>query len=304
MARTTSKPVSKSAPATPDVSIPNPVRDKSSLLDGLGGTKKPKTSKTASTHPRLALTEEARVKVREWVPLAIIAEIFKKRKEAVQEEMDEEITDQFYEIWWELRNYPDNPTLNTEDDNGRPDTEALFIFEERFRIEKLVSDDVNQEMIDRLISVGLTKTNATRLVNDELIIAEDKFINFTALLQGRKVGKQWVNPTLIEQQAAKKAIALLRGISKEPLTDAEMQAAITITDFQCTVKPGFLERACTYCESLEQLKNMMKNVFRPVVSHRSAKFAISDASEVRNRRLVGEAANVLSVALGVESEDE
>ena len=316
MAKT--KTATSKAPATPavQVSIPNPVRDdapaapvasaKSALsaLSKLGGTKKVSAAKAKPSHPRLPLTPEAKEKVKTWIPAKILFDHFEKYKKNVEGEMDELVKDLFYRGWWDNKSFPDNPTLNIEDDNGRSDMEAMFVFQERFRVQIPEGDDPNQAMIDLLVSVGLNKANATRLVASELVIAEEKTINLTGLLQGRKVGKTWVNPSPIEQSAAEKLIALITGESTDPLNEAEIHALILSTDYKCTVKPGFLERAVTYCENFDSLKSMVELVFHPVVSHRGAKYGISEALETRNQRIIGEAAAILGVALGVESDDD
>ena len=309
---------SKSAtiPATPDLSIPNPVRDAApvksaggaasalSALSKLVGTKKPTAAKAKPTHPRLPLTPEAKEKVRTWIPAKILFDHFETYKKNVEGEMDELVKDLFYRGWWDNRSFPDYPTLNVESDDGRADMEAMFVFQERFRVQIPESDDPNSAMVDLLVSTGLTKAHATNLVERELVIAEEKTINLTGLLSGRKVGKTWVNPSPIEQSAATKLIALITGQSTEPMNEAEIHALILTTDYKCTVKPGFLERAVGYCESFDQLKNMVELVFHPVVSHKSAKYGISEALEARNQRIIGEAAAILGVALGVEPEEE
>jgi len=301
-----------STPAIAPVSIPNPVRDtgapsaKSALsnLAALGGTKKVTAAAKKPSHPRLPLTPDARDKVKAWIPAKILFDHFEEYKKNVEGEMDKLVKDLFYRGWWDNKSFPDNPTLNIEDDNGRADMEAMFVFQERFRVQIPEGDDPEASMVNLLVQVGLSHPNATKLVSQELVIAEDKSINLTALLQGKKVGKTWVNPSPIEKSAAEKLISLITGDSTEPLNEAEIHALIVTTDFKVTVKPGFLERAHTYCDTFDQLKGLMELVFHPVVSHRGAKFGISEPLEEKNQRMIGEAAAILGVALGVESDSD
>ena len=121
----TAAPKSATTPATPDLSIPNPVRDAApakpvgaasalSALSKLGGTKKPTAAKAKPSHPRLPLTPEAKEKVRVWIPAKILFDHFEKFKKNVEGEMDELVKDLFYRGWWDNRSFPDNPTLNVE----------------------------------------------------------------------------------------------------------------------------------------------------------------------------------------------
>ena len=307
----TATPVSSTTPAVAPVSIPNPVRDAApksaafalSKLAALVGTKKVTAASKKPSHPRLPLTNEAREKVKAWIPAKILFDHFEEYKKNVEGEMDKLVKDLFYRGWWDNKSFPDNPTLNIETDDGRADMEAMFVFQERFRVGIPEGDDPEAAMVNLLVSTGLSHPNASKLVAQELVIAEDKSINLTALLSGKKIGKTWVNPSPIEKSAAEKLISLITGETTEPLNEAEIHALIVTTDYKCTVKPGFLERAHTYCDTYDQLKGLMELVFHPVVSHRGAKFGISEALEDRKNRIIGCAADILGVALGVEADD-
>ena len=285
----------------PAVSIPNPVRSIKDKLGSLRSSKKPST--TAKVHVPLPLTPEAKAMVQEWIPLKILWDHLEGRRKRIQKEMDESLNPLFFQVWWDTKSFPASPTLNIEDDNGRPDMEAKFIFKETFRIGVPAGDDPNQAMINLLVTAGISSINAIRLVETELVIAEEKSINLTRLLQGAKVGKVWVTPTPLEQSAAEKLIAFLTGEPTEPLTDEEVQASITTTDYKCVVKPGFLARATTYCESLSQLKAMMM-VFKPQNAHVGAKFGLSDSEDIRKQRLISAAAVILTDELGKARDDE
>jgi hypothetical protein len=77
-----------------------------------------------------------------------------------------------------------------------------------------------------------------------------------------------------------------------------VESLITRGDkYVLTVKPGFLKRACIYCESAAELKSLMTLILQPQMSHLQPKYAVGDTEEDRNRRLMGKAAEILVTAL-------
>jgi len=294
----------KSAPSqVQKVSIPLP-RDTgpinaADLLASLKGKKKT-AGKTAQTdRPALSLTQTAMEAVRKWIPLNLLFNYFESKHKAAQTAMDEELKDLYYDAMWDAKSQPVNPKLLVSDEHGKPDMEAMLIVMEKFRVEmpEIVEDDdkdsVVYKMIEIFVRIGVNKDKASLLVKNEMLIEEWKSIPLTELMVGKKVGKDFVPPSAYGKSAAEKLILAIMTGSPLNLTEAEQEAMVVSTAFQVSVKGGFLNRVCSYCDTKEQLKAIMKLVVKPVLAHRGAKIGISNTLAERNARLIASAENVL-----------
>ena len=300
---TTSAPSTVSGPA---LSIPSPVRPSDTatptaadLLAALKGKKKPTAKSNKSDRPTLELTPSAIEAVRVWVPAKILADHFDEHLKNAKALLDDEIFDLYLKAMWDAKSQPANPALKVNDDQGHPDMEGMFVVMEKFSVQVPEIDDENDDrdsvsakMIAQFVRCGVNAAKATQLVANEFIIREEKYIALTELMEGKKKGKEFVPPTTIGKAAAEKLIFAIAMNQPLNLTDEEREALIVTTSFLVSVKGGFLNRVCTYCDNFDQLKSIVKLLVKPVLSHRGAKI-VNGSLEEKNCRLIGCAADIL-----------
>jgi hypothetical protein len=271
------------------------------LMQMAAGGKKKTTAAKKPDRPILELTPTAEENFRAWVPAKILADHFDEHLKNVVTQLDEELIPLYVKSMWEAKSQPQNPKLVAKKD-GLPDLEGMLVVQERFSIASPdVTDgsDPAEAMVAILVGVGLLEVNAKKLVENEFDFMPQVDIHLTELLHGKKDGKSWREPSTVEKTAATKVINFISGVKTDSLTDEE-RAVLTVTTMtKVTCKSGgFLERAAGYCTTFEQLKNLITIVMHPVMSHRGAKFGISESLDERNSRLISEAAGILGVALG------
>jgi hypothetical protein len=306
----TGKPATdKTTPASqPKASVPAPRGggDPMAALMNLANQGKKATTKAKKPERAvLQLTESAEENFRKWVPAKILADHFRTHLENIVAALDEEVFPLFAKAMWEAKSKPQNPALKSRNENNQPDIEGQYVVQEKFSIsapDTSDGSDPREAMVTVLVGIGLSEANARRLVETELDFMPQVTINLSELLNGKKDGKQWREPTDDERSAAAKLLAYINNGTADPLTDDE-RASLTVTRFnKVTFKTsGFLERVTTYCTTYDQLLKLLTLVFKPIVSHRGAKFGVSDPLDTKNSRLIQEAANILGVALGADN---
>jgi hypothetical protein len=303
--KTTKKSTKKStkkttAPSVPSASHAGTSNAAADLLAMVGGKKKKTAAKKKTDRPELALDEDQQELMAAWAKAKVLADHFGENLKTAVAELDDEIVPLFYDLMWSQKQQPKNPSLKTRNEAGQVDIEGMLVIMERFMVsmpeidEEDDVDDVKQKFVSMLINTAsLNAAKAEELVENELVIREEKIIPLTELLEGRKVGKEWVNPSSAEQSAATKLIRCIAVGEAPNFTAEELEALVVSTDYKVTVKGGFLQRACTYCDSAEQLKSMLQLIFKPVISHRGAKVGVNDSLADKHKRLIEEAAEVL-----------
>jgi hypothetical protein len=272
------------------------------------------TVKKAAAKDRavLELTPEAAELVKLWVPAKILDDVFGdgkggNLKNAVTA-LDELLIPLYVKVMWATKSQPQNPKLVIKKANGQIDMEGLFEVQERMRVDAPdTSDgsDPKEAMTTVLVSIGLQEADARRLVEDELFFEPTMNIPLTEMFYGKKVDGKWQEPTAVQSSAATKLLTYMQTGEGEALTDEERAALVIVNASNVTVKSkGFLERAAGYCKSEDALLKLLTMIIKPVYVHKSAKFAVSDSSEDRNRRLGEIAVQILIDKLGSIGSDE
>lgn len=260
-----------------------------------------KTVKKSNNRPVMNLSPEIQKKFSKFVILKTLADIFDSSRDLHKDQFRGDVFDSYVETMWKNKSQPTNPALEGHLTTGELDSTGVYIVQERYTVnipDLSAEDDPAEKLVEVLVDLGLNESNASSLVENEVDVTPFVGIRkFNELTNGRMEGKDWIAATDAEKVAAEKIMNFVQGVESEPLTDEEKDLVLEIKP-QFTVKKGFLERAAGYVRTLEQLKAVF-SVIVPVHYPKVAKFGISDNPEVRNQRLVREAA----LELGVELED-
>jgi hypothetical protein len=247
----------------------------------------------------LELTPAAIEAVKVWVPAKILADHFDEHLKNAKALLDDEIFDLYLKAMWESKSQPANPALRVNDEHGHPDLEGMFVVMEKFQVQVPEIDDeiddrdsVSKKMVAQFVRCGVNAGKAKQLVENEFVIREEKYIALTELMEGKKKGKEFFPPTAIGKAAAEKLIFAIAMNQPLNLTDDEREALIVTTSFLVSVKGGFLNRACNYCDNFEQLKAIVKLLVKPTLSHRGAKI-VNGSLDDKNCRLINCAADIL-----------
>lgn len=225
-----------------------------------------------------------------------IEPIFVQQKDIVYDRL----FNQYTEKMWSLKSKPSNPRIvikKKEKDQDSKDMSCMFIV--KFRSDGLKdflpnSEDLSEDktpldvLIETLTSklVGLSKENALKITDPdggEFIIKNT--VNLVASLDTMYYGDNPIHKSV--------ATKLLTYLSTTASKSAKMFQGEFITEEEKTVvvesqtlhvKEGFLERACSYCHSEDELQALLKFV-KISFYCQNFEFAIGDDVAERNERL-------------------
>lgn len=236
-----------------------------------------------------------------WIEAKTVSEPVMQRLEHTKDTLNEICLVKFAQKYFELRNKPSNPQLASLKD-GKDDHTASWIFTDKFKFrlpEVPEGHDAKAVYISAFVDSGIHPTDAEKLVHQELILNPVIGIKpLNDLLNGHfGQGREFVPATEIEKSAGRKIAAFLsskNGAAFDPLTDEEKMAAIQ-RDSGVTVRPGFLERVCSYAKSSDDLLVIFRLIC-PVVYPSFAKFAINDSPVSQGDRKIQAAAEILGTS--------
>lgn len=266
----------------------SPAADAGDLLAQLAGGVPAPTPKAAKKgRPELQLPPAVEKQFKDYIPVKALADVIGSREEVLKSELNDELMRLYVSNFWRLRNQPTNPALKATNDAGEPDCEGMFVIQSRFMIE-IPDLKPGEKAPDALIALftdmGLDEEKATKLVTQELDFTPDIAVKLNELINGRKIDGEWHPATDEEKALGKKISGWLMGQPTDPPTPEERAMALRVSA-KATVKDGFLNRVCGYCNSEADLANIFK-VIKPVVQNRGAKFGISDTPTRRTERLL------------------
>ncbi len=284
------------------VKIPSADRDNkegldvASMLGQLAGVATQKKKGSSKARPELNLSDSAQDAFRNFAPAKELSDYFKSHFSQTRSEFIDVAWREFIEFMWNQKTQPKNPSLsvNGSENDGDPDKtdcSGQFVV-----VSKLSVDAENaSDAVDTLVDQDVKQEDAERLVDEELDFTPMTGIKpLNHLLIGRKQDGAWIEASDQEKAAAAKLQSILMS---DAFTDEERSLLVT-SHANVTVKSGFLNRACTYAHSVDQLDAIL-SVVKPQVQLRSVKFAVSDSLDSANTRKIQEAAKILGVALGV-----
>jgi hypothetical protein len=283
------------------------------LLSGLTAGKKPTPKKAeTSSRPEMELPAELEQTFKRFIGAHALCELVEARRDQEKAVLDVGCFDEWTERLWKSKARPANPSVKLDKDN-KPDMSAIYQVQERYVMNFPAAEgadpaEVAIELFQNMFSaLGMKDSealdSATRLVQNELDFTPKTTIDFNRLVNGHYEGegknRTWVDASDAEQTLASKVIALLNCRSAKDAVDCdfltdEEQAQLIEVKLNVTVKPHFLQRVCSYVNSLEQLRAIF-TVIKPVKYPSHVKFAASDTPENKNRRLYSEAKDILGV---------
>lgn len=306
---TTKTKAKKPSKTTAKQKVPSAKRDAPSKADRMKDRFKKKAkgpTKTTATkdRPVLKISKESQEALAEWVPAKDLADYFKTHLDECREPLLDGLWDSYLDKMWQTKSQPQNPALEAEKD-GKKDVKAQFQIQARYKINMpSVPDDEEPEdvFVQTLVSEGLKQAKAKELVENELHFEPKININISALLYGALVEKKYVKATPEEETAISKVLDYLDDEDEDATLDltlderAVLDEAI-VTGFQVDVEGGFLERACSYAESRDQLKAIFQ-LITPTKVLTKSEFAVSDNADTRTARLKVVATDILEATLG------
>jgi hypothetical protein len=299
----TTKTAPSRKPAIPTAGGGKP-SSRADLLAAFAKKAKPEQdTKKKTARPTLELPEEVVAQLAEYAPTKVLFDIVSERKERQNAELKQELFGHFLRTYWEKQARPNNPKVQARNDQGKVDSEGILQLKAIFRINMPTvgeDEDPSEVMVNALTEVGLEECDARKLVDKELDFTPKWGVDLTEVMtKGDGPAKS----------AAEKFFLLSQGVTEDENGDIELTAqewgalgeiinsgvkhGVELVD-----KANFLERACTYCHSLDQLDALF-SVIVPQAALSGIKFAVNDSTDDRNKRLIEEAARILGAELGV-----
>jgi len=232
--------------------------------------------------------------------LCMIGTLFGRVKSLLEQHADS-VKDEFFLVWteemWVNKRRPDNFNVRLKQCEGKLD-DAACQFQLKFRsdgikkkmpaADNLPEDKTLQEVVIGILTsgaVGLTAENARKFVDQEVDVQEEVTLSksLDAMLEEEEgtlfhsIGDKLL--TYIQARANGRA----QTVSLTPFTDEEEAAVLSINQV-VKLKDGMLDRAFTYCTSLEELRRLLKwvEVTKQVSNY---EFGISDEAKKRSERL-------------------
>lgn len=136
-------------------------------------------------------------------------------------------------------------------------------------------DYLLQKLTDEPIAMDAQR--ATEFIRNEVVVKQERFIPDLAPLLLSE------DPTL--KAAARKVMTLVLGDESEPLT-ADERAKLLLMRTTASVKEGCLNRCIGYCDSAEQLGELLRSFLNVDLSAPNPRFAEGTPNTERDARLV------------------
>lgn len=315
MPKTTNKTDSK---AEAKHSIPMAGERKSSVIDRLRKKVKPNTrSVKDSERAVIELDRETQAKFINYACSKELFDLVEAQKSQQQKEVSSEIYERFVDALWRSKSQPQNPAIKAETSAGRVDAEGTFIVSGGSKIKVNMPETREDEspedaLIRGLVDVGVSLSNAERIVTSEVSFVPQWSLNFTDMMRGEVKGGKITPPTPTQMTAAeillcvingediegneldaKKRSEMLKGITDDGWFAIKANVEGRTTYFPTLVDSAdFLDRICEYADSRDELGAIL-TVFNPVYYCSRVKFAVSDSVEDKRERLVEEAKTII-----------
>jgi hypothetical protein len=299
-------------------SIPMAGERKSSVIDRLRKKVKPNTrSVKDSERAVIELDRDTQAKFINYACSKELFDLVDKQKSQQQKEVSSEIYERFADALWLSKSQPQNPAIKAETSSGRVDAEGTFIVSGGSKIKVNMPEPREDEspedaLVRGLVDVGVSLSNAERLVTSEVSFVPQWSLNFTDMMRGEVKGGKITPPTPTQMTASeillcvingedlegneldsKKRSEMLKGITDDGWFAIKANVEGRTTYFPTLVDSAdFLDRICEYAESRDELGAIL-TVFNPVYYCSRVKFAVSDSVEDKRERLVEEAKTII-----------
>lgn len=253
------------------------------------GTKKAAKA-PAKNEWEIDLTPEAEELANRWVGAKALLEPVKTREENSKAEFSAYAVRKVVERIFSTKGKVSNPRVHLRQ-NGRPDHNFLFMFQNRFQIQLpavLPDQDQREVYVQTFVDAGLHPQSASNLVDNELDFTPQISIRSPKELMVGHYGekREFVPATSEEQALGQKLLNLLfwdgSGETPAAFTDEE-RANLIVNEDSVKVKAGFLDRVAGYCQTVDQLSAVFK-IIKPTAYPTHWHFATSDSDETRLER--------------------
>lgn len=247
-----------------------------------------------------------------------IFDIVEEKKKQQQKIVSSEIWERFVDSLWTSKCQPANPNIEAKID-GKVEATGQFIVSAGSKIKIDMPPDAEEEeqpedaLVRGLVNAGVSPSNAERLVSSEVSFVPNWSLNLTDLMRGEvKEGK--INaPSPTQSFAAEVLFCAINGedldgneISNEERV--ELLGSISVDgwlalkasmDKKTVYVPilvdskDFLDRACRYADSRDELRGIL-TVFSPVYYCQRIAFAPKDSAATKTARMVSEAKSIVA----------
>lgn len=273
-------------------------------------TAKPKAGKPSKWE--MALTPDAEADARRWIAARTVLEPVEKRVENAKNDFSEYALRLLSEKLFANKNKPSNPLVVLKKADGKTvDHQFQFTMTDKFKYrfpEVPEGTDPRDHFVEVFVSVGLHRTDAEKLVDNELDFNPiTGFKTLTELMEGRYgEGREWIEASDENKAAGQKFAALLLWDGSDPAPEAltpEEKSLVVERSPGMTVKAGFYDRVATYCQNVDQLLGVFK-IIQPIAYPAYPKFAVNDSETDKTARKIEAAADILgTVAVATDSDD-
>ena len=240
--------------------------------------------------------------VKDLVVTSTIAKLLKPVVEQKQGLVADKLFDKWTELSWEKKKVLSNPYI-VVNKPGTQTKDMQFMFLVKYRQDarkNFLPDEEDLEkgetfesfLIKHLTSkaVGLTKTNAKKLVTSESdgdgdFVIESKIDTagtFNAMYYGDDPDLKSASGKLLSYIMASREAGDGETISLPYFTEGEQQ--VLVKKHELKIKSGFMERVMSYCKDLEQMRNLLKFIKVSLVCQ-NFEFAIGDEPKKQQKRM-------------------
>lgn len=291
-----------------------PATKHSKVVDRFRSKVKPSTKEVkADARPVIELDDETKAKFVEFAATKELFDIFEESKKEQTADIYREIFDKYTDALWRSKTQPKNPAIKVTNREGSLEAEGQFIVQVGTKI-KINMPAVEEEelpedvLLKTLVDLGVKKSNAARLIENEVSFVPQWSLNFTDMLHGVMLeGKlQPANDAQISASEIlfqvvngqdedgndlthKSRLEMLNKISDEGWVLIKQNVESHTKYFpQLVDGANFLDRVCNYAETREELNSVL-TVFCPVHFCQRVKFACSDTETNKKSRLIAKA---------------
>ena len=290
---------------------------KKSVIDRFRAKATPTTKKVnKDDRPVIDIDEETQRAFIEYSAVAEVADIAGDEKKTQNKQIVDALYDRFVDVLWDSKTQPSNPSIEARE-NGRLEATGMFIVSTGSKVSVAMppvkpGEPLEDALVRSLIEMGISKSNATRLVSEEVSFVPQWNLNFTDMMRGISKSGTITPATPVQMSAAEALFMVIQGedadgnaldskkrleMIKEIGDDGWEALQRNVSD-QTTYQPtlvdgsGFLDRVCGYADDREDLGKIL-TVFKPVCSLKSVKYAVSDSKETKNERLFEEFKDII-----------
>lgn len=301
-------------------------RKHSKVVDRFRGKVKPSTKEVKpDARPVIDIDDETKEKFVNFAATKELFDIFEESKKEQTADVYGAIFEKYKDALWKTKTQPKNPAIKVERSGGGLEAEGQFIVQVGSKVKINMPQVAEEELpedvlLKAMVDLGIKKSNAARLIENEVSFVPQWSLNFTDMLHGSIVeGKlQPANDSQItaseilfqvingqdedgNELTPKSRLDMLKGITDEGWILIKQNIESHTKYFpQLVDGANFLDRVCNYAETREEL-DMILTVFCPVHFCQRVKFACSDSPEDKIDRLVAEAKAAIT---GKSNDDE